>query len=124
MQFGQVHHIEYYVFDMKKSNEFYDWFMPMLSYEKVADWGDGVSWEHPNGTYLCFVQVEKENLNIKNNRQGNGLNHLAFMGGDLAFLDDLQKKLEDKKVKVLKRDGDYLCFEDPNEFALEVYAKK
>jgi hypothetical protein len=98
--------------------------MPLLSYEKIADWGEGVSWEHPNGTYLCFVQMEKENLNIKNNRQGNGLNHLAFMGGDLTFLDNLQKKLENKKVKVLKRDGDYLCFEDPNEFALEVYAKK
>ena len=36
--------------------------------------------------------------------------------------DQLQKQLESREVKVLKRKGEYLCFEDPNLFAVEVYA--
>lgn len=123
MEFGQVHHIEYYVNDLNKSNLFWDWFMNILKYEKVSEWDGGVSWEHKSGTYICFVQVTKENLSIKNNRQGNGLNHIAFMGGSLEQLDQLQGMLEERGVKILKRDGDYLCFEDPNDFAIEVYAK-
>ncbi|MCO4794815.1 MAG: hypothetical protein KC493_13940 [Bacteriovoracaceae bacterium] len=124
MEFGQVHHIEYYVNDLTKSNEFWDWFMSQLKYEKVSEWNEGVSWEHSSGTYICFVQVDKKSLNIKNNRQGNGLNHIAFKGGSLEQLNSMQKELESKGVTILKRDGHYLCFEDPNEFAVEVYASK
>ncbi|MBT3585952.1 MAG: hypothetical protein HN509_13685 [Halobacteriovoraceae bacterium] len=123
MEFGQVHHIEYYVNDLEKSNLFWDWFMQILSYKKVAEWQGGVSWEHKTGTYLCFVQVEKEFLKAKNSRQGNGLNHIAFSGGGIEQLDNLQSELETRKVKILKRDEKYLCFEDPNQFAVEVYAQ-
>lgn len=124
MEFGQVHHIEYYVKDLKKSNKFWDWFLDQLKYKKISEWEDGVSWEHRSGTYLCFVQVDKINLNLQNSRHGNGLNHIAFMGGSIEELDLLQSELESKNIKILKRDGDYLCFEDPNQFAVEVYAKK
>ena len=122
MEFGQVHHIEYYVNDLEKSNEFWDWFMPILGHKKIAQWEGGVSWKHKLGTYLCFVQVERPFLSAGNTRPGNGLNHLAFMGGDIAQLDQLQSELESRDVKILKRKGEYLCFEDPNEFAIEVYA--
>ena len=123
MDFGQVHHIEYYVNDLKQSNLFWDWFMPYLNYKKMAEWDGGVSWEHQNGTYLVFVQVMDQYLELKNNRQGNGLNHIAFKGGSLSQLDELQILLESKKIKILKRDGSYLCFEDPNLFAVEVYSE-
>ncbi len=122
MQFGQVHHIEYYVKDLQKSNEFWNWFMPLLEYKKVSEWDDGVSWEHPNGTYLCFVQVLETYLSVENNRQAQGLNHIAFNGGDLSFLNQLENSLNSKGIQILKRDGKYLCFEDPNQFAVEVYA--
>lgn len=123
MQFGQVHHIEYYVDDLKKSNEFWDWFMPKMNHKKIGEFDGGVSWGHPIGTYFCFVQVEPEHLDLKNSRQGNGLNHIAFQGGTLEELDLLQKEIEQKGIKILKRDGDYLLFEDPNKFAVEIYAK-
>lgn len=121
-QFGQVHHIEYYVDDLKRSNAFWNWFMPVMGYSKSSEWDGGISWSHSNGTYLVFVQVENKFLNSKNTRHGNGLNHIAFMGRSIAELDQLQKQLESREVKVLKRKGEYLCFEDPNLFAVEVYA--
>lgn len=123
MEFGQVHHIEYYVNDLKRSNEFWGWFLEGFGYKKMSEWDGGVSWAHQGGTYLVFCQVEKQHLNANNTRQGNGLNHIAFMGGSLAQLDQLQKQLEERQIKILIREGDYLCFEDPNEFAVEVYAK-
>lgn len=123
-EFGQVHHIEYYVDDLKRSNVFWKWFMPAMGYSKSNEWDGGISWSHHNGTYMVFVQVENSFLFSKNNRQGNGLNHIAFMGRSIAELDQLQKELENREVKILKRKGEYLCFEDPNLFAVEVYANK
>ncbi len=123
-EFGQVHHIEYYVDDLQRSNLFWSWFMPVMGYSKSSEWNGGISWSHSNGTYLVFVQVENKFLNSKNTRQGNGLNHIAFMGRSIPDLDQLQRDLENRNVKILKRDGNYLCFEDPNLFAVEVYANK
>ena len=122
MEFGQVHHIEYYVKDIERSRIFWDWFSSELGHTISSEWDGGVSYIHKNGTYLVFVQVEKSSLSIANNRQGNGLNHIAFQGGSLAQVDKIQKDLEQRKIKILKRDGSYLCFEDPNDFAVEIYA--
>lgn len=121
MEFGQLHHVEYYVNDLKRSNEFWSWFLPTMGYSKFQEFAEGISWAHNNGTYLVFVQVEEQFLNAKNTRQGNGLNHIAFMGKSTAHLDELQIELELRKIKILKRRDDYLCFEDPNDFAVEVY---
>jgi hypothetical protein len=123
MEFGQLHHVEYFVNDLSRSNESWSWFLPM-GYSKYQEFAEGISWSHKNETYLVFCQVEKQHLNAQNTRQGNGLNHIAFMGGSLTDLDRLQHELEGRKVKILKRSGAYLCFEDPNEFAVEVYAKE
>jgi len=122
MEFGQVHHIEYYVNDLVKSNQFWNWFLQKLGYSKYSEWDSGISWKHKSGTYLVFCQVEEKYLKAENNRQGNGLNHIAFMGGFLDQLDQLESELKDRKIKILKRKDEYLCFEDPNEFAVEVYA--
>jgi catechol 2,3-dioxygenase-like lactoylglutathione lyase family enzyme len=123
MEFGQVHHIEYYVNDLQKSNQFWSWFLQKLSYTKFSEWDSGISWKHKGGTYLVFCQVETAYLKAENTRQGNGLNHIAFMGGTLAELDQLQAELESRNIKILKRKEEYLCFEDPNDFAVEVYAR-
>lgn len=32
MEFGQVHHVEYYVNDLEKSNQFWNWFLQKLGY--------------------------------------------------------------------------------------------
>lgn len=123
-EFGQVHHIEYYVDDLQRSNHFWSWFLSALGYVKKEAWETGIAWSHGNGTYLVFVQVQDRFLHSRNTRQGNGLNHIAFMGSSRAELDQLQKNLEEREIKILKRKDDYLCFEDPNQFAVEVYANQ
>ena len=90
MEFGQVHHIEYYVNDINRSSTFWAWFMEAMGYTKSNEWDGGISWSHRTGTYLVFVQAEKKYLNVENTRQGNGLNHIAFMGGTLKELDELK----------------------------------
>lgn len=50
MQFGQIHHVEYYVNDLTRSNTFWDWFLPLLNYSVMSKWNGGVSWKHDNGT--------------------------------------------------------------------------
>ena len=121
MEFGQLHHIEYYVKDLHRSNELWDWFMPFMGYTEYQKFSGGISWRHTNGTYIVFVQVETNFLHINNNRQGNGLNHIALVGKDLNHMRDLQTQLQIRNIKILALKEKYICFEDPNEFAVEIY---
>lgn len=121
MQFGQVHHIEYYVNDLSRSDEFWTWFMPFMGYVEYQKWDSGISWRHASGTYIVFVQVEPAHLKLQNNRQGNGLNHIAFQGKDSDHFKKLQTELAARKIKILILKEDYICIEDPNDFAVEVY---
>ncbi|NOT78932.1 MAG: hypothetical protein HOP07_08000 [Bacteriovoracaceae bacterium] len=124
MEYGQIHHVEYYVNDLASSNEFWSWFSPILGYKEFQKWEEGISYLHNNGTYIVFVQVLDKYLSHENNRQGNGLNHIAFMGGTDDQLNELVIQLEKRNIKILKRLESYLCFEDPNKFAIEIYAKE
>lgn len=121
MQFGQVHHIEYYVNDLKQSNEFWSWLFPQLGYRKVSEWSEGVSWAHSSGTYLVFVQVQEPYLAHQNNRQASGLNHIAFQGGDKAQVMKLKNALQGKEISITFEDESQICFVDPNGFAVEIY---
>ncbi len=121
MEFGQLHHLEYYVKDLSRSNEFWDWFMPFMGYVEYQKWNGGISWSHQSGTYIVFVQLENDALEINNNRQGNGLNHIAMMGKDIAHFNELQAELKQRHMKILFLKENYICFEDPNDFAIELY---
>ncbi len=121
MEFGQLHHIEYYVKDLASSNKFWDWLMPFMGYVEYQKWDGGISWRHKSGTYIVFVQVEPQAMEIKNNRQGNGLNHIAFQGKDINHFNELQAGLKERSIKITILKDDYICFEDPNDFAIEVY---
>jgi len=121
MQLGQVHHIEYYVNDLKQSNEFWSWLFPQLGYRKYQEWPEGVSWAHGCGTYLVFVQVLKEFLKHQNNRQANGLNHIAFQGGPKEQVMHLKEGLQQKGIELTFEDDSQICFVDPNGFAVEIY---
>jgi catechol 2,3-dioxygenase-like lactoylglutathione lyase family enzyme len=122
MQFGQLHHIEYYVKDLKRSMEFWGWFLSEMGYSDSHGWEGGMNYIHPNGTYIVFVQLAPEAMKIENNRQGNGLNHIAFMGKSKAHLDHLERGLRERNIKILGRRDDYLWFEDHDDLAAEVYA--
>ena len=121
MDFGQLHHVEYYVNNLQRSNEFWGWFLPPMGYKEYQKWNSGISFAHKNGTYLVFVQVEPEHLTFVNNRQAQGLNHISFQGSTLAHLEALVEELKSRQIKILKFDDQHLCFEDPNQFAVEIF---
>ena len=120
---GQIHHIEYYVNNLETTKEFWSWLLERLDYKLFQEFGDGVSYEHTSGTYIVFVKVSAEFTSHKNNRQASGLNHIAFQGTSKKELKKLTGELKEKGIKILKKSEDYLCFEEGNEFAVEVYAK-
>lgn len=122
LEFGQIHHLEFYVSDLQRSNDFWSWFLPSLGYKKFQEFDQGISWVHKSGTYIVFVQVNDKYINAEVTRQAKGLNHLAFVGRSQTHLNELHASILLRKLKIIyQRDG-YLCFEDPNEFAVEVYA--
>ncbi len=122
MQYGQLHHVEYYVNDLEKTKSFWGWFLSLMDYTEFQKWPDGISYAHTNGTYLVFVQVLREFVSIANNRQAAGLNHIAFKGRDETSLLVLEKELRSRNdVHVLKVADDALCFEDSNGFAVEIF---
>lgn len=65
-EFGQLHHLEYYVKDLSLSNKFWNWFMPFMGYSEYQKWDSGISWMHTGGTYIVFVQLEGKSLDINN----------------------------------------------------------
>lgn len=122
MEFGQLHHVEYYVNDLEKTKDFWGWFLSLMDYSEFQKWPDGISYAHRNGTYLVFVRVLPEFLSVANNRQAAGLNHIAFKGKDAAGLLHFEQLLRARSdVRVLKVVDDALCFEDPNGFAVEIF---
>lgn len=100
---GQLHHVEIYVDDLVKSQEFWSWFLLELGYEKFQSWDMGVSWKL-GATYLVFVQTEEKYKDIPYHRCGSGLNHLAFHAESRKDVDEMLKKLQDKKVPLLYQD--------------------
>jgi catechol 2,3-dioxygenase-like lactoylglutathione lyase family enzyme len=120
MENGQLHHIEYYVDDLNKSNEFWSWLLEIFNYEK-EEFPGGTTWIPKTGPYIVFVQAENKHLNANNNRHGNGLNHIAFQGSTLEHLKNLETELKKRNIKIIKTDDKHLCFEDPNNFAIEIF---
>ncbi len=123
MENGQLHHIEYYVDDLERSQTFWSWLFPILGYS-LSTWADGVNWTHPNGTYFCFVRTQPLARGVKNDRQGAGLNHLAFYHASATPQAELARELAAHGARMLWDEPNYLCFEDPNGFAIELYLKK
>lgn len=121
MEFGQLHHVEYYVNDLKKTVELWGWFLSEMGYSEFQKWESGISWVHTNGTYLVFVQVETEFLRFTNNRQASGLNHICFKGKSSEHLIRLVEGLKNRSARILLQREDRICFEDSNLFAVEVY---
>ncbi len=121
MEFGQIHHVEYYVKDLAKTSEFWGWFLGRLGYSEFQKWESGISFEHKNLTYIVFVKVAPEYQNVTNYRQGAGLNHIAFKGGSEEELKKFAEEIKLKGIKILKQKADYLCFEDANDFAVEIF---
>ena len=125
-----LHHLEINVSDLKKTIEFWDWFLTELNYKKFQKWDKGISWKCDD-TYLVFVQTEDRFLEAGYHRSQIGLNHLAFHAQSREQVDEMTKKLNSKGIPILYMDkhpfaggGNHyaLFFEDPDRIKVELVA--
>lgn len=127
---GLLHHLEIYVSNLKRSSEFWGWFLGKLGYEKIAEWDSGQSWELES-TYIVFVQTEDKYKDVPFHRCRTGLNHLAFHAASREEVDELYSELKARGISVLYEDRhpyaggrDYYAvfFEDPDRIKVEFVA--
>lgn len=116
MQSGQLHHVD----DLERTVEFWGWLFPLLGWSERSSWPAGADWVHPAGTYIVFARTDSGVRGQKNDRQATGLNHLAFSAPRELRAAALAENLKDREARE-DAPGDYLCFEDPNGFAVEIY---
>jgi catechol 2,3-dioxygenase-like lactoylglutathione lyase family enzyme len=127
---GLLHHVELYVSDLRRSREFWQWFLGELGYTVCAEWEQGVSLQL-GATYLVLVQTRAEHLNPPYHRCRVGLNHLAFHASSREDVDRMTAKLRERNVPILYEDrlphaggDDYYAvfFEDPDRIKVELVA--
>ncbi len=130
---GSLHHIEVYVSDLKKSIEFWEWFLTeKFSYKIHQQWEKGISFKLGE-TYIVFVQTEKGHLASTYHRKNTGLNHLAFHCDSNQFVDNLTNELKERNFTILYPEKhpfaggeNYYAvfFEDPDRIKVEVVVEK
>ncbi|MBS4207324.1 VOC family protein [Bacillus sp. FJAT-50079] len=130
MSQGLIHHIEIYVSDLKRTIDFWEWFLEELGYRLYQEWESGRSWKIGE-TYIVFVQAEERFLDISYHRCRVGLNHLAFHASSRKQVDDMTSKLEKRGIKILYTnkhpyaggEKQYaVYFEDPDRIKVELVA--
>ncbi|RCW62571.1 VOC family protein [Saliterribacillus persicus] len=129
---GALHHIEINVSNLKQSISFWDWFLTDLGYSQYQKWDSGQSYKLGE-TYLVFVQTEARFLDAAYHRSQIGLNHLAFHGESREHVDEITRKLLNRRINVLYQDdhpfaggeGHYaVYFEDPDRIKVELVAPR
>ena len=126
-----LHHIEINVSNLKKSAEFWGWFLQELGYTPFQTWDKGFSYKDGN-TYIVFVQTEERFMDIPYHRGGTGLNHLAFHAESKDQVDEMTRKLKARSIPVLYEDRHpyaggpehyAVFFEDPDRVKVELVAE-
>ncbi|WP_411333393.1 VOC family protein [Metabacillus indicus] len=130
MSKGMIHHIEIYVSDLKRSIEFWGWFLEELGYSRYQEWDQGQSWKIED-TYLVFVQTQERYMDVPFNRCRVGLNHLAFHSSSREHVDEMTNKLKSRDIHILYPDKHPFAggnehyavyFEDPDRIKVELVA--
>ncbi|MEJ7833825.1 MAG: VOC family protein [Nocardioides sp.] len=81
-----VHHLDLWVSDPGLAADEWGWLLGELGWEVDID---GVSWVHPDGTYL-FLECSPDQRDEPHDRLWPGLNHLALHLDTRARLDRLR----------------------------------
>ncbi|MBT2652898.1 VOC family protein [Oceanobacillus sp. ISL-73] len=127
---GLIHHIEFYVSNLRRSQEFWGWLLENLGYKPYQEWEKGQSWKLGQ-SYIVFVQAEDKFLDIAYHRRRVGLNHIAFHAESKEHVDTLTEQLKKKQIPILYKDchpfaggpNHYaVYFEDPDRIKVEIVA--
>lgn len=130
MSKGYLHHIELNVTNLKRSIDFWAWFLDEMGYEPFQEWVSGKSWRLGD-MYIVFVQAETRFLDIPYHRGRVGLNHLAFHATCRQQVDEIARKLRGRGVTILYADKHQFAggkdhyavyFEDPDRMKVELVA--
>ena len=113
---------------LKKKREFWEWLLKELGYKLFQEWEEGFSMILDE-TYIVFVKAEQRFCDVLYHRCRPGLNHLAFYSDSRDFIENIEKKLRKRNVKILYEDkhpyaggkGYYaIYFEDPERMKVEI----
>lgn len=127
---GKLHHVEIYCSDLKKTAEFWGWFLAELGYHELQRWPSGISFILAD-TYLVFVQADEKHLVTPFHRCRPGLNHLAFHAASRRQVDEITEKLRERGAVILYAerhphaggpDSYAVFFEDPERIKVELTA--
>lgn len=125
---SKIHHIEIYCSSLKKSYEFWSWFLKKLGYQEFQKWDQGVSFKL-GATYIVFVQAAAKHLDSTFHRCRPGLNHLAFHAPSREFVDVITNELKNREMEILYADKHPhaggpktygVFFEDPERIKVEL----
>lgn len=89
---GQLHHVELSATQFERAVSFWDWLLTKLGYDQKQDWEGGRSWV--NGP-MYLVLKQAENTDQPFERNGPGLDHLAFHTGSRKHVDSLTTDIRD-----------------------------
>jgi catechol 2,3-dioxygenase-like lactoylglutathione lyase family enzyme len=127
---GRLHHVEVYVSDLDRSQEFWRWLLLRLGYSLYQQWERGFSYRLGD-SYLVFVQADEKHLQPTYHRRRVGLNHLAFYVASRRAVDEFTLQLRKRGANILYEDlhpfaggPDHYAvyFEDPDRIKIELVA--
>src|SRR5699024_375615 len=84
-----LHHLDLWVEDLGSTSAAWGWLLGELGWSEHQRWSDGLSWVHPDGTYLG-VEQSPDLVPGGHDRHRAGLNHLALTVTDRRALDALR----------------------------------
>lgn len=122
---GAIHHIDLTVSDLQRSTAFYDRWLPMMGFQRIADCADGPLWR---GQKLEIGLQQAKPQAAAHDRYAPGLHHLAFEAPDRGSVMRLYEALRLGGARVLDAPAEYphyapgyfaLFFADPDGLKLE-----
>ena len=81
-----LHHLDLWVSDPSVAVAEWEWLLGEIGWAVDVE---GVSWVHPDGTYL-FLERSSDQVDEPYDRLRPGVNHLAFVVEDRALLDRMR----------------------------------
>jgi len=124
---GRVHHVFVNVTDPEGSRPFYAWLMPRLGYATSWDFGEGVGWLSPAGSFW-LKRADARLTGDGFHKDRVGLCEIAFTAGSRAEVDALARDLVERGVSLLAAPREYpeyvpgyyaVFFPDPDGLKLE-----
>ena len=82
-----LHHVEVWIADLAQARSEWGWLLNELGFSKSGEWAEGESWS-AGGAYLTLTTSPNLSGTV-HDRRAPGVNHLAFVAGQPARVDEI-----------------------------------